>query len=61
MVCTYRDDTLDGDLLHFHLNGKPYLKGQYSDGIKEGEWLYMNENGVRDSVHVYMNGVLQEK
>lgn len=61
MSAVYKNDSFDGLLIHYHLNGKPFIKGNYVTGLKEGEWLYLNENGIKDSMDVYYNGVLQEK
>jgi antitoxin component YwqK of YwqJK toxin-antitoxin module len=54
----YKNDTFDSTAVFFHLSGKPMVKGQYVNGLKEGEWIYMNESGVRDSSETYSGGQL---
>jgi len=61
MAGIYKNDTFEGMVLHFHLNGKPYIKGRFEVGLKEGEWIYMNDSGIKDSSEFYNNGILQEK
>ncbi|MBL0073691.1 MAG: hypothetical protein IPP34_18555 [Bacteroidetes bacterium] len=54
----YKADTFEGTIVHFHMNGKPYIRA-VQNGLKRGEWLYLNENGVRDSSETYRYGALK--
>jgi len=61
MSGAYENDSFEGPVLQFYFNGKPAIKGSFSEGLKDGEWVYLNERGTIDSVHVYINGALQEE
>lgn len=45
----YLDGQKDGRSEQWHANGSKEWDGQYRAGLREGEWLFWNEDGTLDS------------
>ncbi|MEY3342469.1 MAG: hypothetical protein RL090_153, partial [Bacteroidota bacterium] len=54
----YKSGSLDGESVINHPSGKPFIKGTYSKGLMNGNWMYTNEYGGVDSVQTYTKGKL---
>lgn len=46
----------EGEFTNFHPNGKPMLKGKYTDGKRESSWYTYKESGAVEVIHVYREG-----
>ena len=57
----FKNDTYSGIAKMFHTNSKLWFAGNYKKGLREGSWVYFNEEGVQDSVEIYRNGELIPK
>ncbi len=53
--------SFEGRCSMFHPNGQVWFIGQYRNGLRNGQWIYNNEKGMRDSVQVYHHGQLMER
>jgi len=46
-IARYSDDSFaaDGKYSEFYPNGKPFIQGQFSEGLQDGVWTYYFDNG----------------
>ena len=56
---TNADGKLHGSYASWHDNGKIMEKGNYSEGLKVGEWHVVDQNGVTTTLF-YRKGILVE-
>jgi len=42
----------------FHMNGRLYSMGNFSEGKKEGMWEYFDEEGKLNKIQIFENDVL---
>lgn len=56
--CGYRDDKPEGSFTAWHLDGKPWVQGQYTGGQKFGKWKQWDSAGSEVAEGEYGNGRL---
>lgn len=56
----YVDGELNGLMVIYHLNGNVEVSGTFKNSLKEGTWIYFDENGATVSREEYREGVLVE-
>jgi hypothetical protein len=44
-VCEFHDHRPDGPFLAFHPDGKHWIEGAYSEGVKDGRWRQWDKSG----------------
>jgi len=50
-----------GENLCIYENGQYQIQGEYTDGLKDGEWVTWSENGIKKTELIYMLGSLKTK
>ena len=51
----------DGEVIEYHDNGKPKIKGALKNGKREGIWQSFYPNGILQSENKYKKGILNGK
>jgi antitoxin component YwqK of YwqJK toxin-antitoxin module len=57
---TFLDGNLDGKVTHYFPNGSEWQRGQYKASVKDGKWLYFDENGLLLRIETFNLGKLVE-
>ena len=63
-IYTYKNGTLDGEFAKYDKNGKLLRKGNYKDGKRLGEWVFIDldeENSPIKTKVTYRNGLVEGK
>jgi hypothetical protein len=47
---------ISGEFTFIYPDGKLYCKGSVKKGLRVGEWVYWNKNGILDKIETYYNG-----
>jgi antitoxin component YwqK of YwqJK toxin-antitoxin module len=54
---TFVEDKMVGEYVKNYLNGREWVRGKYNEnGLKEGTWIYGNEDGKIGEMVVFRNG-----
>ena len=54
---TYKNDTLDGNYIKYHENGKVSIEGSYREGLKNGTWHTYDNSGRITYIQNYVAGL----
>lgn len=52
----YDHGRLEGEYRSYYYDGYPEYEGAYKDGLKEGMWVYVNDEGLADTLY-YEKGI----
>jgi len=58
---TYKLNLSHGVYEAYYANEKPYIKGQYEEGLHEGTWYFYHDDGLLDRVQEFKQGRLMKK
>ena len=53
MKCMYINNVRNGKEIYYYPNGKIYYDGQFGRGLREGKWIYYNDQGLVDTTIYY--------
>ena len=51
----------DGECVWYWDNGKPWIIGNYKNGVKEGPWKHYNTDGTLTKTVIFIEGKKLEK
>ncbi len=56
LLSNYKNDKVDGYVTVFYPDGTKKIEGKYEDNLKEGKWVYFDEQRDTSQVITYKNG-----